>query len=251
MKAKIGIIPGIIRDEMAADLWGTMEWLASLGLQGVEGGSLGRGDAAENRKRADALGLKTISVGAKREQLTDELDSLIRTAEVLGADHIVLFWAPCDDRDALLRDAELYNKVGQACTRAGLKFCYHNHDHELLTRHGDQRALELLMAETDPAAVYFEFDVAWLLYGQVNPAEYLGAHVDRVPLIHLKDVASLSERGQFTAIGTGLVDTSAVLAVCEERGIPWAVIEQDRPRNLSPRDSVLASVLNLKELGWM
>lgn len=251
MKPKIGLIPGIIRDEMAADLWGTLEWLASLGLHGVEGGSLARGDAVENRRRADALGLKTISVGAKREQLVDDLDGLIRTAQTLGADHIVLFWAPCDDREALLRDVELYNKIGQACTRAGLKFCYHNHDHELLTRHGDQRALELLMAETDPSAVYFEFDVAWLLYGQVDPAEYLAAHADRVPLIHLKDVADLSERGQFTAIGTGLVDTSAVLAVCEARGIPWAVIEQDRPRNLSPRDSVLASVLNLKELGWL
>jgi sugar phosphate isomerase/epimerase len=251
MKPKIGIIPGIIREEMAADLWGTLEWLASLGLRGVEGGALASGNIAENRRRAEALGLKTISIGAKREQLVDDPDGLIRTAEALGAEHIVLFWAPCDDRDALLRDAERYNKVGQACARVGLKFCYHNHDHELLTRHGDQRALEILMAETDPAAVHFEFDVAWLLYGQVDPAQYLAAHADRVALIHLKDVADLSERGQFTAISTGLVDVPAVLAVCEEHGIAWAVIEQDRPRNLSPRDSVLASVLNLKELGWM
>ena len=63
MTAKIGLIPGIISREIEADLFGTFERLAALGYHGVEGACVLAGDAADNRRRREALGLDALAGG--------------------------------------------------------------------------------------------------------------------------------------------------------------------------------------------
>jgi sugar phosphate isomerase/epimerase len=249
MKAQIGLIPGIIRDDIEQDAAAAYKQVAQLGYKGVEGGaSTLEGDTP---KMLADLGLKIITVGVK--PLHDdqaELEKTIAAAVDHDVDHISTWWGPANSKEEILADAEKYNAFGKKVADAGMKFTYHNHDHEFKTTFDGKRTIDLLLDNTDPACVYFEPDVAWVTYGGVDPVEFLTTHKDRVPVIHLKDVIDLSERGKFCAVGAGYVAIEGVLGVCEQVGIPWAVIEQDRPNNLTGMESVAASIYNLREKGW-
>ncbi|MDA1138698.1 MAG: sugar phosphate isomerase/epimerase [Planctomycetota bacterium] len=249
MKAKIGLIPGIIGEEMKADLWGTLEKVARIGYQGLEGGSVTAGDIEGNRRRLDDIGLKTIAIGARREDLSGNLSKVIDDACALGVSGIVLYYATMKTRDEVMADAELFNKAGATITEAGLKFCYHNHDHEFKNVFDGQYAIDLLLENTDPNHVYWELDSAWVHYGGEDPIKYLKKYAGRIPLMHLKDLADINVRAKFCAVGVGVLDVKGVVETSLETGVEWATVEQDRPLNLTPMESVTASFLNIKELG--
>jgi sugar phosphate isomerase/epimerase len=71
----------------------------------------------------------------------------------------------------------------------------------------------------------------------------------RVPAIHVKDLYGLDTRGEFTAVGTGVVPLRESLLAATETGVEWVVVEQDTLRNLTPMETIIVSYLNLKEMG--
>lgn len=249
-KAKAGLI-GIVGEEAKADWWGTMGRVAEIGYRGVEGGGgpLLKGDVAENLKRFHGLGLRVLTTSAKREQLADaaEVDRILAEAKSLQCERVTVWWGPCDDREALLRDAEVYNAAGARLASEGVRLCYHNHEHEFRTVHDGLYALDFLAAHTDPAALFFELDVAWIAFGGEDPARVVRRMAGRVPAIHVKDLYGLGERGQFTAVGTGVVPVRDAVRAAIDAGIEWAVVEQDRLRNLTGLETATVSYLNLKE----
>jgi sugar phosphate isomerase/epimerase len=250
MKAKVGLIPIIVSEEMKQDRFGIYEKIAEIGYAGIEGVQ-GGDNAEETKAKLQSLGLKAICCSARKETLQDPsaLEALIEEAKFFGAPHISLWWGPCESKDELLADAEIYNAAGKRIAEAGLKFCYHNHDHEFKTTFDGKYALDVLLDATDADAVYCELDVAWVTYGGADPCEYLRKRAGRIPAIHLKDIADLDDRGKFTAVGTGVIDVKGVVETALATGVDWVVVEQDRPNNLTPIESLTASFLNIKELG--
>lgn len=249
MQLKLGLI-GLVNEEAKRDFWGTMQRVAALGYQGVEGpAALLEGDVQANLKRFHGLGLRVITISASREALRDDLPKVMGAAEALQAPHVSVWWGPCADREELLRDAELYNAAGMKLAARGLKLCYHNHEHEFRTTHDGLYALDFLAARTDPRYVHFELDIAWITFGGEDPARVLRRMAGRVPAIHLKDLHSLDERDKFTAVGTGLVKVEEALRAAAETGVEWAVVEQDKLRNLTALETITLSRLYLKEIG--
>jgi len=248
-KAKVGLI-GLVNDEAKADFWGTMRRVADIGYQGVEGAvQLLQGDVAANVERFHQLGLQVLTVSASREQLRDQLDKVIREAKSLQSSRASVWWAPCDTRDAVLADAELYNKAGAKLAAEGIKLCYHNHHHEFRNVFNGVCALDILAANTDPAAVYFEIDIAWVTVGGEDPVRRLRNFGSRVPAIHVKDIFGLDAKGQFTTVGTGLVKVRESVQAAIDIGVEYVIVEQDRLRHLTTWETVTASYLNLKETG--
>lgn len=249
MAAKCGLI-GLVGEEAKRDFWGAMERVAVVGYQGVEGAErLLEGDVAANLQRFRDLGLETITVSASREALRDKLDEVRAKAEALETPHVSCWWGPAESREQVLRDAELYERAGAVLAGDGRKFCYHNHEHEFRARFDGLYALDYLVANTDPAHVFFEIDVAWVTFGGEDPVRVLRRLAGRVPAIHIKDLWDLSERGRFTTVGTGVVDIRGSLAAANEIGASWVVVEQDTLRNLSAFETISLSYLWLKEQG--
>jgi sugar phosphate isomerase/epimerase len=248
-KAKIGFI-GLIKEETNSDFWGAMQKVAEIGYQGVEGAvQLLEGDVKANVRRFHELGLQVITYSAKRDELRDRLDTIIANAHALKAPHVSVWWGPCNSKEELLRDAELYNEAGRRLAAEGLKLCYHNHEHEFKTAFNGVYALDILAEYTDPQCLYFELDVAWATFGGADPVPLLHRMAGRIPAIHVKDLYALSERGQFTAVGTGVVKVKESVVAAIETGVDWVVVEQDRLRNLTTWETLTVSYLNLKEAG--
>jgi sugar phosphate isomerase/epimerase len=121
-KARIGLI-GIVHDEAKKDFWGTMQKVAQIGYQGIEGApaQLLQGDVKENLKRFHDLGLKVLTTSAGREQLRDSLPKVIEQAKLLQSPRVSCWWGPCESRESVLKDAELYNAAGAKLAAEGLK----------------------------------------------------------------------------------------------------------------------------------
>lgn len=248
-KARIGLI-GIVGAEAKEDFWGTMRRVAEIGYQGIEGAAqLIQGDVAANLRRFHELGLQVLATSASREKLRDGLDQVLAEAKALQSPRVSVWWGPCESRDAVLRDAELYNAAGARLAVEGVKLCYHNHEHEFRTTFDGLCALDVLAEHTDPKAVWFELDIAWITFGGEDPARVLRRMAGRVPAIHVKDLWSLEERGRFTAVGTGVVKVREAVQAAIETGVEWVVIEQDTLRNLTAFETITVSLLNLKEAG--
>ena len=248
-KAKIGLI-GLVGEEAKQDFWGTMARVAEIGYRGIEGGNqLLQGDVNVNLERFHGLGLQVLSTSASRERLRDHLDEIVAEAKALQSPRVSVWWGPCESRESLLRDAELYNSAGKRLAEEGLKLCYHNHEHEYRTAFNGVTALDILAEHTDPEALYFELDVAWITFGGADPVSVLKRMAGRVPAIHVKDLYGLEERGQFTAVGTGVVKVKESVQAAIDTGIEWVVVEQDHLRNLTSFETITLSYLYLKEAG--
>jgi sugar phosphate isomerase/epimerase len=245
---KIGLI-GIVGDEAKRDFWGTYARVAEMGYQGIEAveGVLLEGDATANVRRFEELGLRNLTTSAGREDLRDRLDVVRQRALDSGATRVSVWWSEANDREVLLRDAELYEASARRLAEDGLRLCYHNHDHEFRNVFADGNALDLLAANTE--TLCFTIDVGWVAVGGADPATVLRSLKGRVPAIHVKDFADVADRESFTAVGSGAVPFGSALPAATEAGVEWAVVEQDRLRNLSGLDTAHASALNLRERG--
>ncbi len=251
-KARSGLI-GIVGKEAEADFWPTMEQIAQIGYRGIEWAPspLLEGDVQANLDRLGGLGLEILTVKAKRDSLRDNLDQVIASAKQLRAGRASVWFGPCQTKDQILADAALYNQAGQRLAEEGITLCYHNHEHEFATEFDGKCGWDILVDNTEPAAVSFEPDIAWITYAGADPVEVLEGLAGRVSAIHVKDLYALAERGQFTAVGTGLVKINESSAAAVEAGAEWIVVEQDSLRNLTAMETITASYLNLKEAGLL
>lgn len=249
--AKVGLI-GLVGKEAKQDFWGTMEKVAEIGYEGVEGvTALLEGDVQANLQRFHDLGLRVITYSASREDLEKNLDTIIKNAKLLEVPHVSVWWGPCESKEQLLEDAALYNRAGEALAKEGLKLCYHNHEHEFRASFNGVYAFDILVEYTNPEHLFFEIDVAWAAFGGQDPVELLHRLKGRVPAVHLKDLYALEKRGQFTAVGTGVVDIAAAVQAAQDIGVDWMVVEQDELRHLTAIETITVSYLNLKETGLL
>ena len=258
---KIGLI-GIVGEQLKQEPWETLKAVAEIGYEGIEGaaGIAGREDIsiADLRGRLNEIGLEPVAQGGIRFLAEDHgVDSAIKAATELGCPYVVHYWGPCEEKEQVLEMAEFLDDAGRRCREAGLRFLYHNHNHEFTTFDG-KTGIDLLMENSDPENLGLEIDVAWATYAGLDPAELIRKYAGRCPVLHMKDLVTFPEGGivsndgrqetQFTEVGTGVVDFSGVVKAAGETGVQWLVVEQDRPRDLGPMDSIRVSYENLSEL---
>lgn len=244
---KIGLIGGILRDEIKQDLPGTLRRVAELGFDGYESGLPPTvEEATALRDQAKSCGLPLISAGGSLGNFTD-VEQTIARAKAAGVSFLINFWSSADSSEAIARDAAQCNALGEAAHKAGIRFCYHNHDHEFLREIDGKPAWDRLLDAFDPDFVHLELDVAWVQAGGRDPVETIHQYKDRIALLHLKDYIDSDQRGSFCALGAGVVDIPGSVRAGTKIGVPWAFIEQDRPWKLSPWDSVVSSSLYLRE----
>ncbi|WP_419872503.1 sugar phosphate isomerase/epimerase family protein [Candidatus Pristimantibacillus sp. PTI5] len=245
---------GIVNEEAKQDFWGTMQRVAEIGYDGIEGGAeLLKGDVKANVARFHGLGLQVATHSVNKEQLRDEkeLDKVINEAHALQTKDVTFWWDVVDTREQLLRDAELYNAAGARFAAEGLRFCYHNHAHEFQRTFNGVYSLDILAEHTDSQNLYFRLDVAWITIGGADPAHILHKMAGRVPAIHLKDIYGTDEIGKWTAVGTGVVKIKESIDAAKEIGVEWMTVEQDQLRNLTGIETATVSYLNLKEKGLL
>lgn len=259
---RIGLI-GIVKDDLEADFWGTLERVAGLGYEGIEL------DAREFERqglkpselssRLSKIGLELVTAHCTKYSYLEHGDALLQQVAEMGSRNLCIAWGPTESADQIASDTELYNKMGARCRELGMALTYHNHDHEFVRMPDSQkRYLDALMQLTDPHLVRLHLDIAWATFGGVDALAYAELYAERIAVLHMKDLQGLEEgcetaagnreKARFLEVGDGIVPCVEVVNFAVRTGVDWLVVEQDRPAELPPWESVQRSLDNLRAM---
>ena len=252
----IGLIVYTVRDDCAKDLEGTLSQVARIGYKEVEMSApfFGR-KASEIRRILDENGLACPSAHWAVAKTISEWQKQVEDARGIGLKYMIsnIPRSKPATLDDYKRGAELLNKQGEQCRKAGIQLTYHNHHFEFKPFDGVV-AYDELLRRTDPKLVKMEMDCFWITFAGRDPVEYFNKYPGRFALLHIKDLkpghtpsTDKIEGQPFTEVGRGVIDWERIFAAAPKGGLKHYFVEQDtcdRP----PLESIKISCDYLKAL---
>ena len=198
----------------------------------------GNGGKLDWHALLEESGLAVISLHADLGSLERETDAVIAEAKSFSTDKVVItgmYRFDYSDETAVRELAGRLNRAGETLKAQGIRLFYHNHNVELL-RAGSRRAYDVLLDETDPAQVNFEFDSYWFTEGGADAKAWMKKLGGRMRLWHVTDRGSRHSGSAMTPIlksdsmelGDGSMDLEGLLAIAKENGVEAVVLESHK-----------------------
>lgn len=240
--AHIGLQLYSLRDQMMANVSGTLDEVKGWGITNVELAGTYNLTPEQFKGQLDSHGLNAFSGHFPYDRLRDDVEGVAHDAQVLGLKYVGCAWIPHDDGkpfdEKTCREAiAVFNQAGKALAQHGLKFFYHVHGYEFQP-YGDGTLLDLMMRETNPKYVNYQMDVFWIVHPGQDPLKLLAKYGHRWQLMHLKGMRDSTPTGILTghsavtndvALGTGKIDYLPILREARRLGIKWYIIEDESP----------------------
>jgi sugar phosphate isomerase/epimerase len=232
----IGIQLFTVRDLMAKDPEGTLKKLAEIGYKEFEADA---DTIFKLHPLLKQLGLQAPSTHYRHNQVKADWEKEVERAKAADVKYMVDAYIDGSDRKNLAdlkKIVELFHQAGEQCHKAGIQFCYHNHNFEFRKVDGEVM-YDFLLRETDPKLVKFELDCGWITRAGYDPAEYMHKYPGRFPLLHIKDIkaglppatsgASNANGAIFAELGRGVVNWKSVFAAAKKGGLKHYFVEED------------------------
>jgi len=192
----------------------------ALGFSGVELAGSGGLSAEQLKARLDELGLVAVCSHEMPDRLSDHLDEVIAFHQAIGCNKIAIAWSPAASEEDLAQLVARVAYVKPVLAAAGIDLLYHNHDHEF-KQVGSGQAIEQIARHLD-----LEVDTYWVFAAGQDVPAWLQAHRDQIQLLHIKD----GDRERHPcALGEGENTIEAILAMADQLGIDWLIVENDNP----------------------
>ena len=235
-----------LRHETAVDAEGTLLRVPGLGFDGVELVGTYGWPVDDWRALLAETGLAVIAAHVGLETLETDLVSTLAFYRALGIRRLVVTALPRAPQSlARYHDgARRLNAVGSQLAGEGFSLLYHNHSYEFEIPEKDAHVcgMDVLLAETDPAVIRFEFDTFWLETVGHDAVSFIRQHAARVAQIHAKDLRK-SDREDVPA-GQGDVDFRTLMPLCMANDWP-VVLEYERGNAI---EAVRQGALHLRGL---
>ncbi len=216
----------------------------------------GKGGKLDWKNLMKDSGLSVISLHTDLGSLENDPDAVIFDAKEFGTDTVVITGMYRFDYsdEASVRDlAKRLNKAGEVLKKEGISLLYHNHNVELL-KAGSKCAYDILIEETDPESVNFEFDSYWFTDAGADAKLWMKKLGKRMKLWHVTDRGFRNKGKSITPIlkadsmelGTGTMDLEGLKEIALENGIEAVVLESHK--NWIDKDPVKSLELSAKWL---
>jgi sugar phosphate isomerase/epimerase len=234
----VGLQLYTLRDQLAKNMGGTLKDVAAIGIKEVELFDLYGKTAKEFRAILDEEGLTASSGHYNVRDVEGNWEKHIEDAKVLGMKYMANAILEPNERksfDDFKRLAEVFNKAGEQTKKAGIQYCYHNHNFEF-KKYADTTAFDYLLKALDPKLVNFEMDCFWVTHAGEDPVKFFNAHPGRFPLLHIKGLAAgyppsttLDDvkHAMFVPVGQGIIDWKRIFQAAAKGGMKHYYIEQD------------------------
>jgi sugar phosphate isomerase/epimerase len=259
-KKYVGLQLYTVRDAMAKDPKASLAKVAALGYNAVEGATYTGTQlfygmtAAEYSKTLKDNGLIVPSshymLGEAMDAkgtITNGWQKAVDDAAAVGTKYMVCAYLLDPERGTLdhyKATAEKFNKAAEICKKAGIQFCYHNHDFEFQAQDG-KYPFDVLLNNTDKNLVKFELDLYWTNKANQDPIALFNQHPGRFPLWHVKDMDKTPEK-QITEVGNGSIDFKRIFAQSKKAGLDYFFVEQDICPG-DPFNSIAQSITYIKK----
>jgi sugar phosphate isomerase/epimerase len=261
-KKYIGLQLYTVRDAMAKDPAAALAKVAKIGYNSVEGTYSGPGKFFDvGTKEFGAmlkqnglimpsahyrLGEEKVNGQPQPGTILNGWNKAVDDAAEIGLKYMVCAYLASSERGSLdhyKKVADDFNKAAETCKKAGIQFCYHNHDFEFIQQDG-KYPYETLLANTDKDLVKMEMDMYWMTKANQNPGKMIDAHPGRFPLWHIKDMDKTPERS-FTEVGNGIIDFKEIFKHAKKAGLKYFFVEEDKCPG-DPFDSITQSINYIK-----
>ena len=208
-------------------------------LTQAAGMPVGKGGNLDWRALIKESGLQVVSLHLDLGTLERDVQAAIEEAKSFDTKYIVITGMYRFDygSEAAVRElAERLNKTGKALREQGIELLYHNHNCELRKVNTKQTAYDILLEETDPSYVNFEFDSYWFAEGGADALLWMKKLGSRMKLWHINDRGSRVSGVSMTPIlktdsmelGTGNMPLDALMEQAKEAGCEAVILESHR-----------------------
>ena len=199
----------------------------------------GKGGKLNWNKLVKESGLSVISLHTDLGSIEREPEKVIEDAKTFGSDTVVItgmYRFDYSNESSVRELAKRLNQAGEAMKRAGLSLLYHNHNVELLQVKPGLRSYDILMDDTDPDLVNFEFDSYWFTDGGANAKAWMRRLGNRMKLWHITDRGFRLSSPAMTPIlkadsmelGTGNMDLDGMKEIALHNGVKAVVLESHK-----------------------
>jgi sugar phosphate isomerase/epimerase len=261
-----------VRDEMKEDPLATLKKLAEMGYRHVEHANyvdrkFYGWSASEFRKVLDDLGM-TMPSGhtvmranhwdTGKKGFTDAWKYTVEDAAAVGQTFVI---SPSMDEsirkslDDLKRFMDVFNRSGELCKKAGMKFGYHNHHFEFNEKFGNETLYDLILKHTDPDLVMQQLDVGNMHNGGAAALDIINKYPGRFPSMHVKDMVkgNEDEHNPFdsTILGKGIIPVKEIVDAGRKKGgTIHFIVEQEAYQGISPLECMKEDLAVMKKWGY-
>jgi len=257
----IGLQLYTVREQLGKDVPGTIKKVAEIGYKQVEVYGYKEDGVhdfyghttAEFAQMLKDNGLTVPSAHYMLNHIHGNWEKTIEDAKLLGVKYMVNAILAPEERD-WKKLVDVFNKAAEQTHKAGIGYCYHNHNFEF-QKFGDSTPFEFLMKSLDPKLIQFEMDCFWVTHAGHDPVELFKKHPGRFPLLHIKDLKDHppatqefdARIGLFAEVGHGTIDWKRIFAAAPQGGMKYFYVEQDECEH-PPFESIKMSFDYLKAL---
>jgi len=208
-------------------------------LTQAAGMPVGKGGKLDWHALVKESGLKVVSLHLDLDALEKDISACAEEAKSFGTKYIVITGMYRFDYGSEASVRELtrrLNKAGAALKAQGIELLYHNHNCELRRTETGKPSYEILLEETDPACVNFEFDSYWFADGGADPLYWMRRLGSRMKLWHINDRGSRISGASMTPIlksdsmelGTGNMPLDALMEQAKQNRCEAVILESHR-----------------------
>ena len=199
----------------------------------------GKGGKLDWAALCQKVGLSVVSLHTDLGSLEREPEAVLQDADRLGTDRLVItgmYRFDYGSEAEVKALAARLNKAGETVKANGKTLLYHNHNAELLRVNERQCAYDILIEETDPALLGFEFDSYWFTDAGADAKAWMRRLGNRMKLWHVTDRGSRVKGSVMTPIlkadsmelGTGSMDLDGLRKIAEENGVTDVILESHK-----------------------
>jgi len=218
-----------------ADQIALLAQLPPMGISHVEGYGGVYGDPVTYRAAMDANGILMPSGHMGLDEIEADFDATIAIIRTLGIERVFAPYLEEKDRPNTRAGYEtLAQRLNTAAKRYadhGISFGWHNHDFEFVALADGSTPMDVLLEEAPD--ITWEADLAWIVRGGRDPAEYIHRFGNRLSAIHVKDIAPLGtnlDQDGWSDLGAGILDWATLLQACRNQsGDLIYALEHDKP----------------------
>ena len=208
-------------------------------LTKAAGMPVGSGGNLDWERLIKESGLNVVSVHQDLGSIERDAKAVSAEAWKFGTDKIAItgmYRFDYGDETAVHDLANRLNEAGKALRSQGVRLLYHNHNCELRKVNPQRCAYDILLEETDPEYVNFEFDSYWFTEGGADAKQWMRRLGNRMKLWHINDRGTRMTGSAMTPIlktdsmelGTGNMDLEGMAEIAKENGIDAVILESHR-----------------------
>ena len=208
-------------------------------LTKAAGMPVGSGGNLDWEKLVSESGLNVVSVHQDLGSIERDAKAVAEEAKRFGTDTVVItgmYRFDYGSEEAVRELSRRLNAAGKALAEEGIRLLYHNHNCELRKVNARKCAYDILLEETDPDYVNFEFDSYWFTEGGADAKLWMRRLGSRMKLWHINDRGTRMTGPAMTPIlktdsmelGTGNMDLEGLAEIAKENGIEAVILESHR-----------------------